>query len=241
MKRTFITLIAAILAIGVCNAETQDKTVGGTSGYPAKGFGGAVLFERTIDFSLSANTGTSNDTFQLLNIPAGTFIVGVGYEIEANAAGTYTGEDGTLTVDIGDDDDTDGWFDGANVATGQTACAWSTWAFGGVAAVVTNVADTTGTFATNVSVTMADLVYDSDGNGTLATQTVVTAVSALTDDAVTGTTATTLNLYAATSAPVGYAEGKLYTSADTLDMKLNNAADQLKITIRAIGFPVKGR
>jgi hypothetical protein len=34
--------------------------------------------------------------------------------------------------------------------------------------------------------------------------------------------------------------GKLYTVADTIDMILNNAADQLKITVRALCIPVAG-
>jgi len=232
---TFGALLALLVLYSFAQGATNDLTVGGTSGYSAAA-PVPILAAKTVDFTVT--TGTSNDIYAVLNVPAGTFVAGVGYEIEDN--GTYTGEDSTLTIDIGDGTDRDGWFDGANVETGQTATAWSTWAFGTVSTYVTGVTDTTGDFATNVTVTTADITYDSDGNGTMATTTVVTAVSVLTNAAVTATTPATSTIYGSTSAPVGYAEGKLYTEADTIDVLLNNAADQLKITIRAFFIPVNG-
>ena len=237
MKK-LITVIAvfAMLAI-VASAATQDKTLGGTQGY--SGDAGVVMLERTLDFSSGTDLGTNGDTFALFNIPAGTFVYNVGYEILDND--TYTGEDGTLTIDIGDGSDPDGYIDGANVETGQTAVAFSYVTLDTTAAtVVTNVADTVSAFGTNVVVTTEALVYDGDGSGTMATSTVVTAVSIATDDAMTATTATGITAYPSTTASTGYAGGKLYSATDTLDLLLNNAADQLKIRIFAICGKVSG-
>jgi len=289
--------VLVLMAVTVI-ADTEDKTVGGTIGYPSRGAGQTILLERTLDFSSSSHTGTAENVYQMFNVPAGTFIVAVGYEIEDN--GNYTGEDSTLTIDIGDGDDTDGWIDGANCLTGQTAVAMSAWSFGSSLAVITNVADTTGTFVTNVTDTTGtfvtnvtdttgtfvtnvtdttiELVYmtnitttTTNYNGTnfiasvtalFATQTVVTATATGTDDAVTATaivtdnavvstatgtdaavtatTSTTATIYPITSAPVAYAGGQLYTSTDTIDVTLNNDADQLKITVRALAVPLAG-
>ena len=126
MKKFMVAVVALLSAVMVMFAQ-QDKTgTGGTTGYPPYG-SGMHLFQRVIDFSnTSVNTGTASVVYQMLDIPAGTFILSAGYEVLENSAGT-TGEDSTETIDIGDGSDPDGWIDGANVLTGQTATAYCYW------------------------------------------------------------------------------------------------------------------
>jgi hypothetical protein len=119
MKKLTLILTALVLATSIF-AATNDVTLGGSAGY--SNGDGAVLLSRTIDFS-SATVGTSNDVYQLITVPAGTLITSVGYVVEENEDGV-TGEDSTLTIDIGDGTDADGWTDGANVLTGQVATAY---------------------------------------------------------------------------------------------------------------------
>jgi hypothetical protein len=170
-----ISLIALVLIAGLAllvagvRAANQDHTVGGTVGYPHTASGGTYLMSRTLDFSSSSTTGTSGDVYLLLNIPSNTYVKAVGY-------GWTTGEDSTLTVDIGDGADPDGWVDGANVLTGQ----------------------------------------------------VESAISGITF------------LHVNTNTLVGYSNGKLYTANDTLDLKLNNNADALKITVKAWCIDLNG-
>ena len=78
-------------------------------------------------------------------------------------------------------------------------------------------------------------MFSAADTNSLTTQTVVTAVP-LTTNATTyvGITNQTTTIYPVASAITAYANGKCYSSADTLDMTLNNAADKLKITISAL-------
>jgi len=122
-NRVFSIVLGAlcVLAIALVGfADTQDKTVGGTSGYPANVRGKTFLLERTIDFALSANTGTSGDVYQMLNIPAGSYVIAAGLEVE-------TIEDSTCTLTIGDGTDADGWIKSTSM-TGDVTYAWTTWA-----------------------------------------------------------------------------------------------------------------
>ncbi len=121
MKNILTTIIVLLFATSVY-AATNDVTVGGTTGYPPNG-AGTVLLQRTIDFSASSLTGTSNDIYNVIAIPAGTYITAVGYVIEENSKG-ITGEDSVCTIDIGDTDSYDGLVNGANVLTGQVATAY---------------------------------------------------------------------------------------------------------------------
>jgi len=237
MKRT-ITLIAVFaLLVSTGFAGTQDKTLGGTQGY--SGDAGVVMIERTLNFSTATDAGTNGDTFQLFNIPAGTFVYNVGYEILDN--GTYSGEDGTLTIDIGDGSDPDGYIDGANCSTGQTAVGFSYITLDVTSAsVVTGVTDQASAFGTALvptTVVYTNAVYDSGattGNITTVSYTLTTV------DALTNTVAGSITAYPSTTAEKPYAGGKLYTATDTLDLLLNNAADQLKIRIFAICGKVSG-
>lgn len=275
---TFLTMVAviaviAILAAGSVLAAIQYKTLGGTAGYPANMVGKVVLLERTIDFSDSSHTGTAADVYQMLTIPAGSLVVAVGYEIEDN--GTYTGEDGTCTIDIGDGSDPNGYFDGANVETSQTAYASTALGLGSAAYTVltgqtyyaishtavtggTYYAVTVSTVCTNVDVTTLTtnvLVATAIGSGTMTTNllTLVTAVTPsyqsvtytntiLNSYTHTGTNTVPLTgtIYPVSTAPRPYADGVFYSATDTLDMVLNNDADQLRITIRALVVPMAG-
>lgn len=236
-------MVVLVVLVGAGIAGTQDKTIGGTSGYPGNVKGNVFLFERTIDFSLAANTGTSNDLYQLLNIPANSFVLKVGYMLEENADG-YTGENGTCTIDVGDGDDADGYFDGSNVETGQTASAMTIWSPATVAAtMVTGV--TAETYSLSVSTgqpTLTTFAFNAYDGAATNTYTAVSNVvnNVLTVPVGTNVTVTSETVYPVKTAPVGYAQGKLYTSADTLDMLLNNDADELKITVRALVIPVGG-
>ena len=216
MKKFMIAAVALMSAVMVMFAGTTDRTgTGGTTGYPPFG-SGVHLFQRTIDFSdTTANTGTVSEVYQLLDIPAGTKILAVGYELLENRNG-YTGDILACTIDVGDGSDTDGWLDGANVRTGQTAIAWSSLTLG-----ASSVA-----FATNVTVTSTNLTYMSATNTTS------------TVSVVTGVAVTTSSAYAVTAA-TGYSEGKFYTATDTIDMIMSTNAVNLKIRLSAIGIGAK--
>ena len=136
-----------------------DKTKGGTGGLPDNGRNQVSVISRTIDFSV--DEAAQNDVFEVLYIPAKTLVLGVQYQV-------LTAEGGTLTFDIGDGDDVDGYIDGAN-------------------------GNTLGSGFTTLSLTAG------------------------TPDTVTG-----------------YSNGKYYAAADTIDIKLLNAADAAVITVTAV-------
>lgn len=194
--KTMIVAVALVALCGFVLADTQDKTLGSAYGYPTKG--GVVLFERTLDFSTSTHTGTASDVYQLFNVPAGSYVLGVGYEVEdGESSGTYLGEDGTCTIDIGDGSDTDGWIDGANVQTGQTATAYVYWPSAG-----------------NITLTNVPTAAVTNTYQVISLETGVNGAYTIV--------------------------GKLYQASDTIDLKLNNAADKLKITTRAAVIPAAG-
>jgi hypothetical protein len=89
---------------------TVDLTVGGTSGYPAVKKGGLYRITKTVDFNANNEGGANRsaaDVLQLIDVPANTNVLAVGYVVE-------TAEGGTLTFDLGDGDDVDGYVDGAD-------------------------------------------------------------------------------------------------------------------------------
>jgi len=230
MKKFMIAAVALMSAVMVTFAVNVDKTgTGGNTGYPPFG-PGVHLFQRTIDFSdTTVTTGTSSYVFQLLDIPAGTKILSVGYEILENSAGT-TGEDSTCTIDIGDGSDPDGWIDGANVLTGQTAIAWSGYTFGATSyAMVTGITEVSSSVVTGLTST----------TGTWDGTNVVTGITLLYGTNLTAATALTSTVYPTTTVPTGYGNGKFYTTTDSIDLTLNNAADTLKIRLNAIGIGAK--
>lgn len=114
--------------------------------------------EVTLDFS--STNGTSGDTIQLFSIPADSVVLAVGAEV-------VTAEGGTLTIDVGDGDDPDGYLDGSN--------------------------------------------------GNSATH------------------------YTSLDTSVGYVGGRLYGSADTIDVLMNNTADTAVIHFWALVMDVSRR
>ena len=121
-----VMVLAVTLAVHPAFAGTTDATIGsvGTTGaLPGHMAGGVYKLTRTLDFRSTAEdalTGTSNEVYQAIHVPAGTFIASVGYEV-------LDGSTGVCTVDIGDGTDPDGYLDGANVRTGQVAYGWSSF------------------------------------------------------------------------------------------------------------------
>jgi len=230
-KGGIVGLLVAVLMVASAVGGTTDKTLGSAGGY-AQNYGG-IMLERTLDFSSTAHTGTAAEVYQMLHIPAGTMILGVGYEV-------HTGESGTCTIDVGDGNDADGWFDGANVETGQTATAWAVGTYAGTAVnCTTSVTDNVSAFGTAIVPTVTtytNVIYDS---GAVTGNISVTTYSLSTANAVTGTTANVTSIYP-TTAGQPYVDGVFYSSADTIDMTLNNNATALKITIRAFAIPVAG-
>jgi hypothetical protein len=113
MTKLIQSIVVALVLLAVvpalCSAATVDLTVGGTTGYPATQSGKSYLFEKTVDFTVT--TGTSGNTYKLLNIPAGAYISMVGYQVN-------TGNDAACTVDLGDAAGAAVWFDNASVRTG---------------------------------------------------------------------------------------------------------------------------
>lgn len=97
-----VKILCAVAALAVASAtaamgvETYDQTVGGTNGYP--GFRGSPVYviENTVDLSttLSDETATG-DIIKFVNIPAGSVVLGVTYQIP-------TALTNSTTIDIGD-------------------------------------------------------------------------------------------------------------------------------------------
>jgi hypothetical protein len=84
---------------------TVDLTGGGSGSLSYTKAGKHYVLEKTVDFS--ATSRLQNDVLQLFAIPAKTQVNKVQYDVT-------TAEGGTLTFDIGDGSDVDGFIDGAN-------------------------------------------------------------------------------------------------------------------------------
>ena len=87
----------------------------GTAAFPAKGLDRISLMEVTLNFATIAAARTAagaaavgaGDGVPALAIPAKTIVLRVGADVT-------TAEGGTLTIDVGDGDDADGYLDGVN-------------------------------------------------------------------------------------------------------------------------------
>jgi len=235
-----VALLVLAVAVGV-QATTRDLTVGGTVGYAEKFAGKTFLIEKTVVFSGSSVTGTAADVYQLFNVPAGTFVLAVGYEVD-------TGEDGTCTMDIGDGDDTDGYFDGANIETGATATAVTEWSSTTTAsAPVTNIIINTITLPalTNVAINLITMDLTNMADKYSAADITVVSNATLTSSwstnaFMTNIPVTTQTVYPVIVAPSAYANGRFYAATDTIDLLLNNDADAATVTVRALVMPVGG-
>jgi len=90
----------------------------GVAAYPAKGIGAVLKLEVELDFAAitaaraaaGATALTGGDVLEVIQIPAKTQVLAVGLDVT-------TAEGGTLTIDVGDGVDPDGFLDGVNANT----------------------------------------------------------------------------------------------------------------------------
>jgi hypothetical protein len=93
---------------------TITNTVGGF-GLPWSGGKQMYLLEGSVD--LSEVTVASNDTVQVINIPANCKVLSVQYTVD-----TATSTNNVVTFDVGDGSDADGWI--ADASSTNTALGW---------------------------------------------------------------------------------------------------------------------
>ena len=86
-------------------------TGSGVNAYPAD-MAGLYAVTATLDFTdINSGAGTvQNDIVQLIQVPANTLVLGVSFSVT-------TASSNMADFDIGDGDDTDGYVDGASMAT----------------------------------------------------------------------------------------------------------------------------
>ena len=255
MKKKYM-LIAVMAIVLLVTASfgfavtTNDMTTGGTVGFPAYAVGKTYKISKLLDFSSTA--GVSNDIYEVLNIPAETWVAKVGYEI-------HTVEDSVCVVQIGDGSDRDGYFSDLSLSNGASSgvMTWSvsedtrptltnaTVSSTSDARFVTNVTATTGSFGTAVVLQQAIVtnvvadttnVYAMVTNVTLTVSDAATGVLAM--ETLTALTATTITTqggdgYPVASGTTAYAGGKWYSAADTIDVQVQNPCDTLKVYIKA--------
>jgi hypothetical protein len=89
-------------------ATTKDLTVGGTQGASIDGLNKIFVLHRKIDFSLPENQLGAGDTAQVLNVPAGFFVLKAGHN-------TIRAEGGTAAGTLGDGSDPDGYVAASNL------------------------------------------------------------------------------------------------------------------------------
>lgn len=87
-----------------------------TAGANAAGFPAYTVFENVIDCAKLSTAAAQNDTIEALNIPAGTLIQGVMWEVEGV-------EGAARNFAIGDGDNTAGYV--ASTSANSTARGWS--------------------------------------------------------------------------------------------------------------------
>ena len=87
-------------------ADSYDNSVGAAgAAYPASALPVNYLTENTLDFA-AANRGAGDDS-AMLKVKADSIVLFAGLEV-------LTLEGGTLTMDLGDDDDPNGYLDGVD-------------------------------------------------------------------------------------------------------------------------------
>lgn len=98
--------------------DTLGFNKGTTAAYLDEGKRSVRKLEVELDFAAittaraaaGATALGAGDILEVIRIPAGTQVLAVGLNVT-------TAEGGTLTVDVGDGDDPDGWLDGVNANT----------------------------------------------------------------------------------------------------------------------------
>jgi hypothetical protein len=95
-------------------------TGSGVNAYPAD-LAGLYAVQATLDFTeINSGSGTvQNDIVQLIQIPANTLVLGVSFSVT-------TASSNMTDFDIGDGTTTDGYIDGASMATVNDGCSWVT-------------------------------------------------------------------------------------------------------------------
>jgi len=95
-------------------------TGSGVDAYPAD-LAGLYAVTATLDFTdINSGAGTvQNDIVQLIQVPANTLVLGVSFSVT-------TASSNMADFDIGDDATTDGYIDGASMATVNDGCSWVT-------------------------------------------------------------------------------------------------------------------
>lgn len=155
------------------------NTVGASgAAYPASALPVNFLIENTLD-TAAANRGAGDDSAMLI-VKAGSIVLFAGLEV-------LTLEGATMTLDLGDDDNPDGYLDDVN---GN---------------------DTVGNIYVSIkSYILTSTNGDFDNEGAISSLNILSLVG-----------------------------GKLYTSADTIDLITVDAADLLKIRVFAQIFDIK--
>jgi len=95
-------------------------TGSGVNAYPAE-LAGLYAVQATLDFTdINSGSGTvQNDIVQLIQVPANTLVLGLSFSVT-------TASSNMADFDIGDGDVTDGYVDGASMATVNDGCSWKT-------------------------------------------------------------------------------------------------------------------
>ena len=95
-------------------------TGSGVNAYPAD-LAGLYAVQATLDFTdINSGAGTvQNDIVQLIQVPANTLVLGLSFSVT-------TASSNMADFDIGDGDVTDGYVDGASMATVNDGCSWKT-------------------------------------------------------------------------------------------------------------------
>lgn len=100
---------------------TYDVTVGGTAAVAYVNGLPITKVSAEVDFStINGGSGTAqNDIITAINVPAGTMVLGVAYEV-------VTASSNLADVDIGDGADPDGYHDGVNMTSTGSGFSFST-------------------------------------------------------------------------------------------------------------------
>ena len=223
-------------------AVTSDVTEGqARTSYPASELPKIFIIENIIDFAATNRAATN--ILQALSIGANTLVLQAGIDV-------LTAEGGTLTLDLGDGTDPDGWLDGIN---GNSAALNLYKTLHGTGTLdPTSLIDGAGE-TLEITVTgaaLGDFVrvaapYDLQDLTVSAYVSAADTVQVRIQNESTATVDLASGVWKAevTSGTALYnrSGGKLYTSADTLDVIVNDAADAGKIRVFAIIFDLTGR
>ena len=95
-------------------------TGSGVNAYPYS-MAGIYEVQAKVDFStINSGSGTvQNDIIQLIQVPANTLVLGLSFAVT-------TVSSNMADFDLGDGDVTDGYVDGASMATVNDGCSWQT-------------------------------------------------------------------------------------------------------------------